>query len=97
MFYFTEDVIQLKAWQLYLGNGFWTLFVGLVLMIIAKILGMAGIDSHTVRNLLNETRVFTHAQSPQQIRGYGNAVGQAPTLTTTSAPSIPNIQNNEYQ
>ncbi len=74
MFYFTEDVIQLKAWQLYLGNAFWTLFVGLVLLIIVKVLGLVGIQSDTLRNIIHETRHLTGAENPEQIRRYASAV-----------------------
>ena len=80
MFYFTEDVIQLKAWQLYLGNAFWTLFVGILLCLVVKMLGLAGIHSDALRNIIHETRNFTGAQTPEQIRGYASMV--VPTENT---------------
>ena len=74
MFYFTEDVIQLKAWQLYLGNAFWTLFVGIVLMLIAKVLGMVGVHSDALESILNQTGHLTNADSTNQIRDYSSAL-----------------------
>ena len=74
MFYFTEDVIQLKAWQLYLGNAFWTLFVGIVLLLLVKLLGLVGIQSDALRNIISETGNLTGASTPSQIRNYASAV-----------------------
>ena len=51
---FTEKVVNLRAWQLYLGNGIWTLLVGLVLMILGKLFGMAGINSGDLHNILSK-------------------------------------------
>ncbi len=64
MFYFTEKVVNLKAWELYLGNAFWTFFVGLVLIVIAKLLGLVGIQSSTVGSILDTTGQITHAENP---------------------------------
>ena len=74
MLYFDQDVCKLKAWEFYLGNSFWTLFVGLILLLIAKVLGLIGIESDAIDNLLHRTGQFTHAQDPHQIAALGNAV-----------------------
>lgn len=65
MFYFTDKVINLKAWQLYLGNAFWTLFVGLLLLVIAKVLGLVGLESDSVDSLLSKTGQIAQARNPQ--------------------------------
>jgi hypothetical protein len=52
---FTEKVVNLKAWQLYLGNGIWTLSVGIVLILISKILGLFGLNNETTNKLLSMT------------------------------------------
>ena len=70
MFYFTEKVVNLEAWQLYLGNAFWTLFVGLVLLIIAKVLGMVGLESEAVDNLLSKAGQISGARNPQIVTGW---------------------------
>ena len=69
MFYFTENVIDLKAWQLYLGNAFWTLFVGIILMVIAKVLGVIGLETEAVSGLLNRVSNITQARGPQVLTG----------------------------
>ena len=74
MLYFTEYVRDLKAWQLYLGNAFWTLFVGIILLVIAKVLGMVGIESEALDNLLSRAGQFTHASTPQDISNLGHAI-----------------------
>lgn len=69
MFYFFERVVELKAWQLYLGNAFWTLFVGIVLMVIAKVLGVIGLESEAVATILQRVGVVSGARSPDIITG----------------------------
>ena len=69
MFYFTENVVDLKAWQLYLGNAFWTLFVGIILMVVAKVLGVIGLETEAVSGLLNRVSDITHARGPQVLTG----------------------------
>lgn len=69
MLYFTERVVELKAWQLYLGNAFWTLFVGLILLVLAKILGVFGLDTSQVNNLLTRTGQITDSRSPEPVTG----------------------------
>ena len=69
MFYFFERVVELKAWQLYLGNAFWTLFVGIVLMVVAKILGVIGLESEAVASILHRVGVISGARSPDIITG----------------------------
>jgi hypothetical protein len=64
MFYFNENVIDLKAWQLYLGNAFWTLFVGLFLLILAKLLGLVGLDNATMDLLMHKAGSISHARDP---------------------------------
>lgn len=64
MFYFTEKVTDLKAWQLYLGNAFWTLFVGLLLLIIAKVLGLVGLETDAIDNLLHRVGGIAEARNP---------------------------------
>lgn len=64
MFYFNENVIDLKAWQLYLGNAFWTLFVGLFLLILAKLLGLVGLDNATMDLLFHKAGSISHARDP---------------------------------
>jgi hypothetical protein len=61
--FFTEKVVKLKAWQLYLGNGIWTFLVGLVLLIVAKILGMTGIHSSTLTKLLSTAGSISTGQN----------------------------------
>ncbi len=72
MLYFTERVVELKAWQLYLGNAFWTLFVGLILLVLAKILGVFGLDTSQVNNLLTRTGQITDSRSPEPVTGLFN-------------------------
>ena len=62
-----DKVVNLKAWQLYLGNGIFTFAVGLVLLIIAKILGMTGIHSDTLNKVLSATGRVTQARDPHQL------------------------------
>lgn len=78
MFYFTERVVELKAWQLYLGNAFWTLFVGLILLVIAKVLGLFGIDNSAVDGLLAKAGQIAEARNPDVLSGLANQVIQAP-------------------
>ena len=78
MFYFTERVVELKAWQLYLGNAFWTLFVGLILLVIAKVLGLFGLDNNAVDNLLDRAGQIAEARNPEVLTGLANQVLQAP-------------------
>ena len=78
MFYFTERVVELKAWQLYLGNAFWTLFVGLILLVIAKVLGLFGLDNNAVDNLLDRAGQIAEARNPEVLTGLANHVLQAP-------------------
>ena len=91
MFYFNDKVVNLKAWQLYLGNAFWTLFIGLLLLVIAKVLGMVGLESEAVDNLLSKAGQITQARNPQVLTGLAHQVmhtpeqilrqGQHPTAT----------------
>ncbi len=69
MLYFTERVVELKAWQLYLGNAFWTLFVGLILLVLAKILGVFGLDTSQINNLLTRTGQITDSRNPEPVTG----------------------------
>ncbi len=69
MLYFTERVVELKAWQLYLGNAFWTLFVGLILLILGKVLGVFGLDTSQITNLLSRTGQIVDARSPEPVTG----------------------------
>ena len=78
MFYFTERVVELKAWQLYLGNAFWTLFVGLILLVVAKVLGLFGLDNNAVDNLLDRAGQIAEARNPEVLTGLANQVLQAP-------------------
>ena len=78
MFYFTQKVVELKAWELYLGNAFWTLFVGILLMIIAKVLGLVGLDTASVDNILNRAGRFTHAGHPSTLGGFVKDVEHTP-------------------
>lgn len=64
MFYFDSPVKDLKAWQLYLGNAFWTLFVGLLLLLIGKILGLFGLDHGAVSQILSKVGTVAQARSP---------------------------------
>ena len=81
MFYFTEPVVNLKAWQLYLGNSFFTFFVGLILIIITRLLGFIGLHSEVVNTLLHKVGRFTHAASPEYVHQY------IPQIGGTSQPS----------
>ena len=67
MFYFTERVIELKAWQLYLGNAFWTLFIGIIILVIAKVLGIIGLESETTHALLQRFGRITASRDPEFI------------------------------
>jgi hypothetical protein len=62
-----DKVVNLRAWQLYLGNGIFTFAVGLVLLIIAKLLGTTGIHSETLNKLLSATGRITHARDPHTL------------------------------
>ena len=59
-----ENVIDLKAWQLYLGNAFWTLFVGLFLLVLAKLLGLVGLDNSALDMLVHKAGSIAHARDP---------------------------------
>ena len=66
---FTEKVVNLKAWQLYLGNGIWTLAIGIVLIIISKLLGLFGLNNDTTNKLLSMTaKVATGGNQHKQYR-----------------------------
>lgn len=77
---FTEKVVNLRAWQLYLGNGIWTLFICLVLMLLGKLFGLLGINSGQVTDLLhkagavatdkNANGVLHNRESYQNYRSY---------------------------
>ena len=73
MFYFTENVIDLKAWQLYLGNAFWTLFVGLFLLVLAKLLGLVGLDHSALDTLLHKAGTIAHARDPNLLLNWQQA------------------------
>lgn len=78
MFYFTERVVELKAWQLYLGNAFWSLFVGLLLLVIAKVLGLIGFNSTLVDDILSKTGHITHARNPEVLSNLASQIYEAP-------------------
>ena len=81
MFYFMENVTDLKAWQLYLGNAFWTLFVGLLLLIIAKVLGLVGLETDAIDNLLHRIGGIAEARDPNVL--FNLARGLHPHSTPT--------------
>ena len=62
-----DKVVNLKAWQLYLGNGIFTFAVGLILLIIAKLFNMTGIQSDTINRLLSATGRVTNARDPSTL------------------------------
>jgi len=78
MFYFTQRVVELKAWQLYLGNAFWTLFVGLLLLMIANVLGIIVLENDVVNNLLKKTGHITEARNPVVLTELANQVLRTP-------------------
>ena len=83
MFYFMENVSDLKAWQLYLGNAFWTLFVGLLILVIAKVLGLVGLETDAIDNLLHRIGGITEARDPQML--FNLARGMNPHNTAAPA------------
>ena len=69
MFYFDDRVVNLKAWQLYLGNSFFTLFVGIVLLVLAKFLGLLGLENRSVDELLAKAGEIAQARNPKILFG----------------------------
>ncbi len=72
-----DNVIDLKAWQLYLGNAFWTLFVGLFLMILAKLLGLVGLDNSGLNQLVQKAGSIAHARDPNLLLHWQQAQQEA--------------------
>ncbi len=91
MFYFTEKVVNLKAWQLYLGNAFWTLFVGIVVLLIAKLLGFIGLESHIVDDLLSKSGQIAEARNPEILQHLPRYVSHP----THPHPTHPHHQTSE--
>ena len=54
MLYLNDKVVNLRAWQLYLGNAVYTFLAGLVLLILARILGFFGLDTSEMNNLIGK-------------------------------------------
>lgn len=70
---FTEKVVNLRAWQLYLGNGIWTLFVGLVLLLLGKLFGVLGINNSQITGLLQKAgAVATDKNSNHVLNNHHN-------------------------
>jgi len=44
MLFLTDKVVNLKAWQFYLGNSIFTFLVGLILVVLSKILGIFNVS-----------------------------------------------------
>jgi hypothetical protein len=80
MFYFEENVIDLKAWQLYLGNAFWTLFIGLFLLVLAKLLGLVGLDHSVLGTLVQKASSITHARDPNVLLNWQQGHGGHPHM-----------------
>ena len=87
MLFFTEKVVNLKAWQLYLGNAFWTLFVGLILLILAKVLGIFGLDSNAITNILHRAGQISHARSPNVLSELAQDVVNVPDQIISGSPT----------
>ena len=62
-----DKVVNLRAWQLYLGNGIFTFAVGLILLIVAKLIGMTGIHSDTLNRILGAAGKISQARDPNTL------------------------------
>ena len=76
MFYFTEKVVDLKAWELYIGNAFWTLFVGIILIVFVKVLDLLGLENKTVDHIAHDIGSITYARDPRNLLYTGNHTHQ---------------------
>lgn len=74
MLYLTDKVVNLRAWQLYLGNAIYTFLAGFVLLILARLLGFFGLDSSAVNNILGKVGQISGAKYHQGVQSQENAV-----------------------
>ena len=63
MFFFDQKVVNLKAWELYLGNALWTFFIGLVLVLTIKVLDVFGLEKTGLGELAQKAGQVMGARS----------------------------------
>jgi hypothetical protein len=61
-----DKVVNLRAWQLYLGNGIFTFAVGITLMLIASLFNMFGLNNGAINNILKAAGTISGARVPHQ-------------------------------
>ena len=54
--FFTMKVQNMRGWQLYVGNSFWLIFVGLMFLLVDALIKMTGVDSHVVSFVQKHTK-----------------------------------------
>ena len=63
MFFFDQKVVNLKAWELYLGNALWTFFIGLVLILTIKVLDVFGLENSALYDIAQKAGQVMGARS----------------------------------
>ena len=63
MFFFDQKVVNLRAWELYLGNALWTFFIGILLVLAVKLLDVFGLEKTGLGELVNKTGEVIGARS----------------------------------
>lgn len=52
--FLTDKVVNLRAWQLYLGNSIYTFLVGFIIIIISSLFGAFGGHNRKIDQLLDK-------------------------------------------
>ena len=51
--FLTDKVVNLRAWELYLGNSIYTFLVGIIIIILSKLFGLFGGHNKKIDKILD--------------------------------------------